>query len=275
LIAAKIRELIANGTLLISREGKAVGQVNGLGVIDLGDYMFGKPSRVTASVGIGAAGVINIERESKLSGQTYDKAMLILDGYLRNKYASEHPIALSAGIAMEQSYGMIEGDSASVAELVCLLSSIADVPLRQDVAVTGSVNQWGEVQAVGGVNEKTEGFFDVCRERELTGNQGVCIPAANKRNLVLRHDVIEAVRDGKFHIWTVQHIDEALGLLGEMPAGDPGTEDSFHGKVSERLRNMAAVLKEQRAVQGERPSVSVQSPPGAQRDPRPPLPGRG
>jgi ATP-dependent Lon protease len=274
LIAAKIRELIANGTLLISREGKAVGQVNGLGVIDLGDYMFGKPSRVTASVGIGAAGVINIERESKLSGQTYDKAMLILDGYLRNKYAKEHPLALSAGIAMEQSYGMIEGDSASVAELVCLLSSIADIPLRQDIGVTGSVNQWGDVQAVGGVNEKIEGFFDVCKETGLTGDQGVCIPCANVRNLVLRSDVIDTVQDRNFHVWTIEHIDEALALLSGVSAGDPGKEDSFHGKVSERLRSMAATLKEQRAVQGERPSVSIQPPPGAQRDPRPPLPGR-
>lgn len=274
LIASKIRELIAEDTLLISLDGRAVGQVNGMGVIDLGDYIFGKPSRVTASVGIGTAGVINIERESKLSGQTYDKAVLILDGYLRNKYAKEHPLALSAGIAMEQSYGMIEGDSASMAELICLLSSIADVPLRQDIAVTGSVNQWGDVQAIGGVNEKIEGFFDVCKQGELTGNQGVCVPRANLGNLVLRPDVVDAVRDGTFHVWTVNHVDGALHLLSGLPAGNFNEEGTFHGKVGECLRGMAAALKDQQALQGERASVSVQPPLPAQRDPRPPLPGQ-
>lgn len=274
LIAAKIRELIADGTLLISLDGKAIGQINGLGIINLGDYAFGKPSRVTASVGLGAAGVINIERESKLSGQTYDKAMLILDGYMRNIYAKAHPLALSAGIAMEQSYGMIEGDSASVTELVCLLSAIAEVPLRQDIGITGSVNQWGETQAIGGVNEKIEGFFDVCKQGGLTGKQGVCIPHTNLRNLILRPDVVDAVRDGKFHVWTIKHVDEALELVGGLRAGDPRQEGSFHGKVSDRLRDMVATLKEQRAVTGERPVTSVQPTPDTQRDPRPPLPGR-
>jgi len=217
--------------------------------------------------------VDNIERESKLSGQTYDKAMLILDGYLRNTYAREHPLALSAGIAMEQSYGMIEGDSASVAELVCLLSAIAEMPLRQDIAVTGSVNQWGQVQAVGGVNEKVEGFFDVCREAGLTGDQGVCIPRANVRNLILRPDVIDAVREGRFHIWPLDRVEDALQLLGGIPAGSPGEEASFHGKVDRRLRDMAKALKEQQLVPGEKSSVSIQSQP-ARRDPRPPLPGR-
>jgi predicted ATP-dependent protease len=274
LIAARIRELIRDGTLLISLEGSTVGQVNGLGVINLGDYLFGKPSRLTASVGVGAAGVINIERESKLSGQTYDKAMLILDGYLRNTYAKEHPLALSAGIAMEQSYNLVEGDSASVAEMCCLLSSIARIPLRQDIAVTGSVNQWGGVQAVGGVNEKIEGFFDVCRESGLTGRQGVCIPASNVRNLVLRPDVIHALRSGEFHIWAVERIDEALQLLSGLPAGTPEEDGTFHYQVDRQLRDMAAALKEQKAVQGEVPGVLLPPAETVQRDPRPALPGR-
>lgn len=274
LIAAKIRELIQENTLLISLEGRAVGQVNGLGVINLGDYAFGKPSRVTASVGVGAAGVINIERESKLSGQTYDKAMLILDGYMRNTYAAKHPLALSAGITMEQSYGLVEGDSASVAELVCLLSAIAQVPLRQDVAVTGSVNQWGDVQAVGGVNEKVEGFFDVCKEQGLTGDQGACLPVANVRNLILRQDVLDAVREEKFHLWSVKHVDQVLHLLSDVEAGGTEDEASFHGKVDRRLRDMAAALKEQGPGQDAHPSVSLQPSAPAQRDPRPPMPGR-
>jgi len=273
MIAAKIRELISDGTLLISLDGSAVGQVNGLAVINLGDYAFGKPSRVTASVGVGASGVINIERESKLSGQTYDKAMLILDGYMRNTYAQEHPIALSAGITLEQSYGLIEGDSASVAELICILSSIARIPLRQDIAVTGSVNQWGDVQAIGGVNEKIEGFFDVCKQNGLTGKQGVCIPAANVRNVILRSDIVDAVRTGDFHIWAIYRIEEAMELLGEIPAGKAGEEKTFHGRVDKRLREMAAALKEQQAAPAGHVGAATQPSPDVQRDPRPPLPG--
>ncbi|MCX7591326.1 MAG: AAA family ATPase [Kiritimatiellae bacterium] len=274
MIEEKIRELIREGTLLINVDGTAIGQVNGLAVVNLGDYSFGRPSRVTASVGIGAAGVINVERESKLSGETYDKAMLILEGYLRNTYAREHPITLSAGITMEQSYGMVDGDSASVAEILCLLSAIARIPLRQDVAITGSVNQWGEVQAVGGVNEKIEGFFDVCRELGLTGRQGVCIPAANQRHLILRPDIVEAVRKRRFHIWAVETVDQAIHLVSGIPAGNIGTRNSFHWRVDQRLQEMVTALREQRAPVSERGSVVIPSPRPAQRDPRPPLPGK-
>ncbi|MGM0485748.1 MAG: Lon protease family protein, partial [Planctomycetota bacterium] len=273
-IAAKIRELIRQGTLRIQIEGKAVGQVNGLAVANLGDYAFGRPSRVTASVGVGAAGVINIERESKLSGSSYDKGVLILDGYLRNQYASEHPLALSASIAMEQSYGMIDGDSASATELLCLLSVLGGVPMRQDIAVTGSVNQWGEVQAIGAVNEKVEGFFDVCREQGLTGKQGVCVPAANVRHLLLRRDVVAAIEKGDFHVWAIEHIDEGLELLGGIPSGRLDEEEAFHGRVDRRLRELAAAIKEQRAASLEREfpvwEPAVQGP----SDPRPTLPGR-
>ncbi|MFW6170492.1 MAG: Lon protease family protein [Planctomycetota bacterium] len=273
-IAAKIRELIRQGTLRIQLEGKAVGQVNGLAVANLGDYAFGRPSRVTASLGVGAAGVINIERESKLSGSSYDKGVLILDGYLRNQYAAEHPLALSASIAMEQSYGMIDGDSASATELLCLLSVLGKVPMRQDIAVSGSVNQWGEVQAIGAVNEKVEGFFDVCREQGLTGEQGVCVPAANVRNLLLRGDVVSAIEKGDFHVWAIQDIDEGLELLGGIPPGRLDEEEAFHGRVDRRLRKLADAIKEQRATPLERefpvwePAVEGPS------DPRPSLPGR-
>lgn len=272
-IADKLRELIREGTLLISLDTSVTGQVNGLSIINLGDYAFGKPSRITASVGVGAAGVINVERESKLSGQTYDKAMLILDGYLRHMYAKRRAISLSAGIAMEQSYGMIEGDSATLAEILCLLSSLALIPMRQDIAVTGSVNQWGEVQAVGGINRKIEGFFDVCRENGLTGRQGVCIPAANVRHLILRPDVIDAVADNRFHVWPVMRVDEALELLSDVPAGTPEEKDTFHGKVQDRLISMADMMKE-RTVGGVKSETSVESPASAPRDPRPPLPGK-
>ncbi len=273
-IAAKIRELIDDGTLRIDLKGKAAGQLNGLALADLGDFAFARPSRVTASVGVGAAGVINIERESKLSGRTYDKGMLIIDGYMRNTYAGDHPLALSASLALEQSYGMIDGDSASLAEIVCLLSALADVPLRQDISVTGSVNQWGQVQAIGGVNEKIEGFFDVCREQGLTGDQGVCVPAANVKHLVLRPDVVDAIREEKFHVWAVDHVDEALELLGSIEAGSLDEEDTFHWKVDQQLRRLANAIKEHKATSVEREWPSLETVPSGQRDPRPTLPGR-
>ena len=189
-IEENIRELIANGTILVDIDGRKTGQVNGLSVMEIGGYAFGRPSRVTASVGMGQAGIVNIERESKLSGNIHDKGMLILAGYLRNRFGQNQPLALSASLCFEQSYGGVDGDSASSTELYVLLSRLANLPLRQDIAVTGSVNQWGEVQAIGGVNEKIEGFYDVCRVVGLTGKQGVLIPASNVRHLVLRGDVV-------------------------------------------------------------------------------------
>lgn len=273
LVAVRMRELIANGTILISLEKKAVGQINGLSVAQLGDYMFGRPSRITASIGIGSAGIVNIERESRLSGKTFDKAILILDGYLRNTYAGTHQLALSASLAMEQSYGMIEGDSASVAELVCLLSAIAQVELRQDIALTGSVNQWGQVQAVGGVSEKVEGYFDVCKEVGLSGTQGVCLPSSNVRNLVLRHDVVEAVDNGQFHVWAMDTVDQALELLSGMPPGSLEEENTFHWKVDQRLQNMLNVLKEHKLVGNSREVHTTETVQENRPDPRPPLPG--
>ncbi len=272
-IAAKVRELIAEGILRISLEGRHVGQVNGLSVWDLGDYRFGRPSRVTASVGVGQDGLVNIERESDLSGGTHDKGVLILEGYLRNRYARERPLALSASLAFEQSYGWVEGDSASSAELYCLLSALAGAPLRQDVAVTGSVNQHGEVQAVGGVNEKVEGFFDACRARGLTGTQGVCLPRSNVRHLVLRHDVIDAVREGRFHVWAIDTIDEGIELLTGIPVGDVDQEGTFHWLLNRRLKEILDALQEQPT-----PALSprVRLAPGVAPKPSPPpLPGDG
>ena len=239
-----IRELIANGTILVDIDGKKVGQVNGLSVLDIGGYAFGRPSRVTASVGMGQAGIVNIERESHLSGNIHDKGVLILAGYLRNRFGQHQPLALSASLCFEQSYGGVEGDSASSTELYALLSRLANLPLRQDLAVTGSVNQWGEVQAIGGVNEKIEGFYDVCRAVGLTGNQGVLIPASNVRHLVLRHDVIQAVAEGKFHIYPVRTVDEGLTILTGMAASATDGEPSVNNAVGQRLKELAVGLKE-------------------------------
>jgi ATP-dependent Lon protease len=239
-----IRDLIAKGTILVDIDGTKVGQANGLSVMEIGGYAFGRPSRVTASVGMGQAGIINIERESHLSGSIHDKGVLILAGYLRNRFGQNQPLALSASLCFEQSYGGVEGDSASSTELYALLSRLANIPLRQDIAVTGSVNQWGEVQAIGGVNEKIEGFFDVCRAIGLTGRQGVLIPEANIRHLVLRSDVIDAVANGKFHIYPVRTIDEGLAILSGATADGRLGFESINELVSKRLKELALGLKE-------------------------------
>ena len=235
----EIRDLIANGTILVDITGSKVGQVNGLSVLEIGGYAFGRPSRVTASVGMGQAGIINIERESHLSGNIHDKGVLILVGYLRNRFGQDHPLALSASLCFEQSYSGVEGDSASSTELYALLSRLSDVPLRQDIAVTGSVNQWGEIQAIGGVNEKIEGFYDICRVLGLTGSQGVIIPQSNVRHLVLRRDVIDAVAAGRFHIYPVHTIDEGLEIL----TAGPASIDSINQAVARRLKELAVGLK--------------------------------
>jgi len=192
---------------------------------------------------MGQAGIVNIERESKLSGPIHDKGLLILSGYLRNRFGQDKPLALSASLCFEQSYSGVEGDSASSTELYALLSRIANLPIRQDLAVTGSVNQWGEVQAIGGVNEKIEGFFDVCRIRGLTGKQGVLIPIANVRNLILRPDVITAVEKGQFHIYPICTIDEGIELLTGVHAGTTAEAETVNGLVNKRLQDLATGLK--------------------------------
>jgi ATP-dependent Lon protease len=234
----KLRELIHDGTILLDLEGTRVGQVNGLAVMAMGEYAFGRPSRVTASLGMGSAGIVNIEREARLSGSTHDKGVLILTGFLRNRFGQKRPLAFSASLAFEQSYSGIDGDSASSTELYALLSRLADLPLRQDIAVTGSVNQLGEVQAIGGVNEKIEGFFRVCREAGLTGSQGVMIPESNVRHLVLHPEVVEAVAAGRFHIYPVAHVDQGMTVLTGLPAGAPGQKNTVNGRVEAALRRM-------------------------------------
>jgi ATP-dependent Lon protease len=243
----KLQELIREGLILVDTEGCRVGQVNGLSILDLGDYRFGRPSRITAQVSVGRAGVINVEREAELSGPIHSKGVLIIAGYLRGLFARDKPLAMSASICFEQLYSGVEGDSASSAEVFALLSALADVPLRQDLAVTGSVNQLGEIQPVGGVNEKIEGFFDVCKARGLTGGQGVIIPARNIEDLVLREDVVDAVRRGQFRIYAIATVEEGIELLTGLPAGrrpDGSFEpDSVFARADARLREFAETAR--------------------------------
>ena len=248
LVAERIREMITDGTIMVDVRGSAVGQVNGLSVYDLGIFSFGRPSRITAKTFLGRRGIINIERESALSGPIHNKGVLILSGYLGWKYAQDKPLSLSASICFEQSYSGVEGDSASSTELYAVLSSLADIPIKQNIAVTGSVNQKGEVQPIGGVNQKIEGFFDVCKAKGLTGEQGVMVPHQNIRHLMLREDVVKAVQDGQFHIYAVKTIDEGIEVLTGVPAGDKlpdGTypEGTIHYLADRQLRDYAQKLK--------------------------------
>ena len=248
MIEDKIQEMIEEGTIMIDTEGAVVGQVNGLSVYDMGQFMFGKPTRITARTAMGRAGVINIEREADMSGPTHNKGVLILGGYLRGKYATRRPFTLSASLAFEQSYGGVDGDSASSTEVYAVLSSLSGLPLRQDIAVTGSLNQKGEIQAIGGVTEKIEGFFGVCRARGLTGTQGVVIPHQNVQNLMLRTDVVDAVKEGKFHVYPVKTIDEGIEILTGIEAGQAREDGTFedgtvHFLVDRELQRLARGLK--------------------------------
>lgn len=249
LIEEKIQEMIDDGTILIDSDGMVVGQVNGLSVYNLGDYMFGKPSRITAKTSLGKAGIINIEREAEMSGPIHNKGVYILAGYLRGKYAQDKPITMSASLCFEQSYSGVEGDSASSTEIYALLSSISGLPLRQDIAVTGSVNQKGEIQPIGGVNEKIEGFFEVCKAKGFTGKQGVMIPHLNIDDLMLRKDVVEAVKERKFHIYPVKTIDQGIEILTSVEAGEILEEGRFregtvNDRVDKKLRELGKKIKE-------------------------------
>jgi lon-related putative ATP-dependent protease len=251
LIEERIQETIAEGTVRIDSSGDVVGQVNGLSVIGLGGYLFGRPSRVTASTFIGKEGVVNIEREVELSGPIHSKGVLILSSYLGHKYAQDKPLTLSASLVFEQSYSGVEGDSASSTELYALLSSLSGYPIRQGIAVTGSVDQHGRVQPIGGLNQKIEGFFDICQARGLTDDQGVLIPEANVRHLMLRQDVIDAVAEGNFHVWPVNTIDQGIALLTGREAGQADEkgiypEGSVNQVVADRLAEMAEALDEKK-----------------------------
>ena len=263
-IEKRTQELIDDGTVIVDTEGAVPGQVNGLAVMQLGDRMFGKPSRITARTFLGTAGVINIEREAKLSGRIHDKGVLILSGYLGGKYAQDKPISLSASICFEQSYEGVEGDSASSTELYALLSSISGIPLKQGIAVTGSVNQRGEIQPIGGASQKIIGFFDVCRARGLTGDQGVMIPQKNVKNLMLREDIVAAVAEGKFHIYPVNTIDQGIEVLTGMEAGELQEDDSYpegtvNYMVEKRLGELADRLREYRVKEEEKEEEKEES----------------
>ena len=247
----KIHESYMDGTVLLDVTGSVAGQVNALAVYQIGDISFGRPSRITAETFMGKPGVINIERETHLSGNTHDKGVLILSGYLGKTFAQLYPLSLTISIAFEQNYGVIDGDSASSSELYAVISSLSDVPIFQGIAVTGSVNQKGEIQAIGGVNEKIEGFYDVCKTRGLTGRQGVMIPAANVKNLMLKQEVVEAVRQNLFHVYPVSTISEGIAILTGMPAGTMDSngiypEATVFGRVQKKLKTF---LKRSIAVQ--------------------------
>jgi lon-related putative ATP-dependent protease len=244
----RLQEMIDEGTILIDTKGETLGQVNGLSVLPMGDYAFGKPSRISARVHVGKAGVVNLDRETELGGPIHNKGVLILTGYLGGKYALNQPLAFSASITFEQSYEGVEGDSASSTELYALLSSLSGFPIRQDLAVTGSVNQRGQVQAIGGVNEKIEGFFAVCKLKGLNGEQGVLIPQSNVKHLMLREDVVDAVRDGNFHIYPVSTIDDGIEILTGVEAGKQDEngqypQETVNHAVQARLKELAEKVK--------------------------------
>jgi lon-related putative ATP-dependent protease len=249
LIQEKLQEMIQRGFLLISTDSEKTGQVNGLSVIGLGDFEFGIPSRVTTSIGLGREGVMDIEREANMGGPIHTKGVLILSGYLNDKFAHDKPLSLNARLVFEQSYEGVEGDSASSTELYAILSALSQVPIKQNIAVTGSVNQKGEVQAIGGVNEKIEGFYEVCKAKGITGDQGVMIPQSNIQNLMLKEEVVEAVKTGKFHIYSAKTIDEGIEILTGVKAGEKQKDGSFKEGtinyiVDQRLKQMAEKLKE-------------------------------
>jgi len=245
-IEDELRRLIVEGTIMVDFAGAVVGQINGLSVYMQGDYQFGLPTRITATTSIGRGGVVAIEREVKQSGAVHDKGVMILSGFFAQRFGQNKPLTFSASLCFEQTYGGVDGDSASSTELYALISSLSGLSLRQDIAVTGSVNQHGQVQAIGGVNEKIEGFFTLCNIVGLTGRQGVMIPRANVKNLMLNGDVVAACRDGRFHVWAVSTIDEGLELLTGTPAGEfvdgQWSEGSVNARVDQRLTTMVETL---------------------------------
>ncbi|MGB9129457.1 MAG: ATP-binding protein [Thiobacillus sp.] len=236
-------EAILRGILHIDTDGERVGQVNGLSVFQLGDFSFAQPSRITANTRLGEGELVDIQREVKLGGSIHSKGVLILSSFLASRYAAEQPLSLAASLTFEQTYGQVEGDSASVAELCAILSSLANAPIRQSLAVTGSVDQFGRVQAIGAVNEKIEGYFDICNQRGLTGSQGVLIPASNVAHLMLRRDVVEAAAAGRFHVYAVETVDQALELLTGIPVGTPESEGSLDQRVAQRLKHLAELRR--------------------------------
>ena len=244
-----VEEAFRDGTLLLNTSGTAVGQVNGLFVLEQWDHHFGQPMRMTATVSPGDGELLSIEREVELSGSSFDKGHLILEGFLRHRFAQKRPLCLNASVSCEQNYIPVDGDSATVTEILTLLSALGNLPMRQSVAMTGSVNQFGEVQAIGAVNEKIEGFFRLCRARGLTGDQGVMIPASNESRLMLSKEIVEAAKKGLFHVWAIKHVDEGMEILSGLPIGKQRkdgswTSGSVNARVDERLEELAEIQKE-------------------------------
>ena len=279
LIEDKIQEMFDNDILLVSTSGSTVGQINGLSVYSVGEYSFGRPTRITANTALGRAGIINIEREADLSGPIHNKGVLVLSGYLRQMFAQDKPLVMSASLTFEQSYGGVDGDSASSTEIYAILSSLSNIPIKQGIAVTGSVNQKGEIQPIGGVNEKIEGFFDVCKSKKITGEQGVIIPHQNVPDLLLRPDVIDAVDKRKFHIYPIKTINEGIEILTGMPAGrrlsnGKFAKGSIMAVVDEKLMTMALTLqrfgrdKQDDEEQPEREANKTSSIPTKRKTPR-------
>jgi predicted ATP-dependent protease len=252
LVETKIAEMINEGTILIATTGRRVGQVNGLAIYDMGDYLFGKPSRITAETSFGQGGIINIERESGFSGRSHDKGVQILAGYLRSRFAQKRPLNLTASVCFEQSYSGIDGDSASATEIYAILSSLAQLPIRQDLAVTGSMNQKGDIQPIGAVNEKVEGFYDCVRAGRFTGKEGVIIPRKNVNDLMLRDDVVDAVKRRKFHVYAIDTVEQGFEILTGLPAGRRRKDGSYtpgsaFARVDQRLEEIANGLKQYQA----------------------------
>jgi predicted ATP-dependent protease len=240
--------MIVDGTILIDTDGARVGQVNGLAVYGDDKYSYGKPTRITAAVSLGNGSIINVEREAGLSGSTHNKGVLIITGYLKEKFGRNIPLSFNASLVFEQGYGPIDGDSASITEIAALLSTMANIPIKQSFAITGSVNQKGDIQPIGGVNEKIEGFFDVCKERGLTGKHGVIIPVQNVKDLMLKDEIVEAVKDKKFHIYPVSKVEDALELLtgvraGKMLKNGRYQANTLFGCVDKCLRDMRHKVK--------------------------------
>jgi len=276
-IDERIQEMIERGMLFVDTEGEETGQVNGLAVLAMGDYAFGKPSRITASVFAGKGGILDIEREAKLGGKTHTKGIMILKGFLGQRFAQDRPLSFGASLAFEQSYSMIDGDSASSTELYALLSALSELPIRQGLAVTGSVNQKGEVQPIGGVNEKIEGFYRVCKAKGLTGDQGVLIPQANVENLMLHPEVVDAVEAGEFHIYPIQTIEEGIEILTGVPAGARDEEglyakESVFGRVVARLDRIHEALKTDMKDENEENEISSRKPDDEDTTPEVPTP---
>jgi lon-related putative ATP-dependent protease len=279
-VRERIQEEIRRGTFLLDTRGEVVGQVNGLSVLQLGGYAFGRPSRITARVRLGSGSVVDIEKEVALGGPIHSKGVLILSGFLGQRFASERPLSLAASLVFEQSYSGVEGDSASCAELVALLSALGDVPVRQGRAITGSVNQHGQVQPIGGANEKIEGFFDVCRASGLTGDQGVLIPASNVKHLMLRADVVEAAEKGLFHVWPIATVDGAVELLTGVPAGERDADGRYpEGSVNRRVDDRLAGFAEKARSFGKGASATANEAKPAEKpkppEPKPPEPPPG